>query len=200
MNAGALIILSNIDGIYDGSPSDPASQVIAAVGPDQDLEPYVQQEKSGFGRGGMLTKCSIARKMAGEGVRVIIANGRRDNILIDLISNPQTTVHTEFLPNENQVSGVKKWIAHSESFAKGSVTVNADAAKALSGGVASSLLLVGVVAVNGDFDEGDIINILDENGSRIGVGKSGYCSEEAKKQMGRHGVKPMVHYDYLYIE
>lgn len=66
MDADTLVILSNIDGIYNGSPSDPDSRVIEIVEPESDLADYIQTEKSGFGRGGMLTKCSIARKVAEE--------------------------------------------------------------------------------------------------------------------------------------
>lgn len=200
MDAETLIILSNIDGIYNGSPKDATSQVITEVSPDRDLNEYIQQEKSGFGRGGMITKCNIARKVADEGIRVIIANGKRDDILTDLISRPAETLHTEFIPNPDAVSNVKKWIAHSASFAKGIVRINAKAAAALQGDRAVSLLMVGVTTVEGDFEEGDIVSIVDEQGRKIGVGRSGYGSDEAVQLIGKHDVKPFVHYDYLYME
>ena len=64
MGMDALIILSNIDGIYNGNPSDPSSTVIREIdGSKEDLSEYVQTSKSSFGRGGMLTKCSIAQKV-----------------------------------------------------------------------------------------------------------------------------------------
>ena len=66
MDMQALIILSNIDGIYNGSPSNPGTQVIREVEQGKDLSDYIQTEKSGFGRGGMLTKTTIARKVADE--------------------------------------------------------------------------------------------------------------------------------------
>lgn len=69
MGMDALIILSNIDGIYNGNPSDPSSTVIREIdGSKEDLSEYVQTSKSSFGRGGMLTKCSIAQKVADEGI------------------------------------------------------------------------------------------------------------------------------------
>ena len=77
MDMQALIILSNIDGIYNGSPSNPGTQVIREVEQGKDLSDYIQTEKSGFGRGGMLTKTTIARKVADEGITVIIANGKK---------------------------------------------------------------------------------------------------------------------------
>lgn len=94
LDAQALIILSNIDGIYNGSPSEPGTSVIREVEQGKDLSDYIQTEKSGFGRGGMLTKTTIARKVADEGITVIIANGKRDNILTDLLEYPEDTVCT----------------------------------------------------------------------------------------------------------
>lgn len=200
MDAHTLIILSNIDGIYNGAPSDPASDVIQKVEPGKDLSEYVQQEKSGFGRGGMITKCNIARKVADEGIRVIIANGKRDNILINLVQSPESTLHTEFVANNDNVSNVKKWIAHSGSFAKGFVYVNDKASEALRGERAVSLLMVGVTAIGGDFEEGDIISIMDASDCIIGVGRSNYNSSEARTLIGKHDIRPIIHYDYLYIE
>lgn len=200
MDAQMLVILSNIDGIYDGSPSDPDARVIRRVEPGTDMSGYVRNEKSGFGRGGMITKCSIARKVADEGIRVVIANGKRDDILINLISSPDTTLHTEFVPNNDNVSNVKKWIAHSGSFAKGAVRINRMAAEALRGEHAVSLLMVGVTLVEGVFEEGDIISVIDEYGNKIGVGRSNYSCNEASTLIGKHDVRPIVHYDYLYME
>lgn len=122
MDAKALVILSNVDGIYNGNPKAPDTHVIREVSYGRDLSEYIQDQKSGFGRGGMITKSRIANKVADEGIRVIIANGTTDNILIRLATHPQDTVHTEFLPNPNPTSTVKKWIAHSESFGQGART------------------------------------------------------------------------------
>ena len=200
MNAHCLIILSNIDGIYTGSPSNPEARLIRQVKPGDDLTPYIQTERSGFGRGGMLTKCSIARRVAEEGIRVIIANGGRTNILADLLTRPEEIPHTEFLPVSQPVSGIKKWLAHSQSFAKGEVHINAKAAEALRVNQAVSLLMVGVTQVKGDFEEGDIVSIIDPQGQRIGIGRSAYSSHEAILAIGKHDVKPIIHYDYLSID
>ena len=101
LDVQALIILSNIDGIYNGSPSQPGTSVIREVEQGKDLSDYIQTEKSGFGRGGMLTKTTIARKVADEGITVIIANGKKDNILLDLLQHPDETVCTRFVPSSN---------------------------------------------------------------------------------------------------
>lgn len=200
MGADTLIILSNVDGIFNGDPKEPLTRVIPVVSYDRDLSEYIQETKSGFGRGGMITKTNIARKVAEEGIKVIIANGKTTNILIDLVNHPQETMHTEFLPNPSPTSQVKKWIAHSESFAKGKIHINAKAEEALKGEKAVSLLLVGVTSVEGDFEEGDIINVVDAQGETMAVGRSNYDADTARQLAGQHDVRPLIHYDYLYME
>ncbi len=201
MGMDALIILSNIDGIYNGNPADPASRVIPVVERGKtDLASYVQTGRSSFGRGGMLTKCHIAQKVADEGILVVIANGKRSNILVDLLKDPETIPCTRFLPAVKPVSSVKKWIAHSEGFAKGEIHINKGAEEALLAPKATSLLLVGVTQVVGDFEKDDIVRIVNEEGKLLGVGCAGYGSEEARALIGSRDLKPLVHYDYLYID
>ena len=98
MNAETLILLSNIDGIFTTHPDDPAAQLIREVAPGRDLSEYIQPEKSAFGRGGMHSKYTTATKVSQAGIRVIIANGERDNILVDLVNNKDEVSHTEFVP------------------------------------------------------------------------------------------------------
>ena len=200
MDAQALIILSNIDGFYNGSPADPASEVIREIGQGKDLSSYIQTSKSSFGRGGMLTKTNIARKVADEGITVIIANGKRDNILVDLIQHAETTLCTRFIPYTEPVSSVKKWIAHSDGFAKGEIRINQGAYDALMSSQASSLLPVGVVAVDGDFEKDDIVRVLAPDGRQFAVGRTSYDSDEARAAIGKQGLRPVIHYNYLYIE
>jgi glutamate 5-kinase len=97
MNAKTLILLSNIDGIYDGDPSDSGSSVISKVRAEDNLEKFIQTGKSSAGRGGMASKYNTARSVAESGIRVIIANGNRDNILPDVLTKPEETIHTEFV-------------------------------------------------------------------------------------------------------
>jgi len=202
MDVDALIILSNVDGIFDGSPSDPASQVIQQILPgEQQLDDYISDQKSTLGRGGMHTKCAIAQKVAAEGIAVMIANGKKENILLDLLQKPDSTLRTLFVPSKKEISSIKKWIAHSEDFAKGVVQVNAGAEEALlDESKASSLLFVGVSRIEGEFEEGDIVKIISENGCSIGVGKVQYDSETARRLTGKKGHKPFVHYDYLSLD
>ena len=200
MDAEALIILSNIDGIYDGSPSDPASQVIRRVAPGRDLSQYIDTARSSRGRGGMTTKSRISSRAAGEGIEVVIANGRRDNILTDLILTDRDVVCTRFEAAPRPASGVKKWIASSEGFAKGALHLDAGAAAAVSQSKAASILAVGVTAVEGDFERDDIVRILSPEGAPLGVGRISCDSATARRNLGRKGLKPLIHCDYLYLE
>lgn len=98
MNAGTLVLLSNIDGIYTAHPDDPTAELISKVAPGRDLSDYIRPEKSAFGRGGMHSKYTTAKKVAQAGIRVVIANGERHNVLVDLVENQHDVPHTEFMP------------------------------------------------------------------------------------------------------
>lgn len=200
MNVQKLIILSNIDGIFNGNPSDPDSTVIQNIEQGRDLTDYIQASKSNFGRGGMLTKTNIARKVADEGIEVIIANGKTPNILTKLIDHPQETVCTRFVPEASTVSSIKKWIAHSDGFTKGEIHINERANDVLTSDKAVSLLPIGITQVIGEFEKDDIIRIINHEGTAIGLGKANCNSVHANEVMGKHGKKAVVHYDYLYIE
>lgn len=200
MDAQALIILSNIDGIYNGSPTDPHATVIREIGQERDLSSYIQAGESSFGRGGMLTKSKIARKVADEGIPVMIANGKRDNILVELLERPTETLCTRFIPSPTSVSSVKKWIAHSDGFAKGEIHIHSSACDLLASNRAVSILPVGITRIEGAFERDDIVRIINPNGQPIGVGKANCNSTQARQAMGKRGGKAVVHYDYLYIE
>ncbi len=199
MDMQALIILSNIDGIYNGSPSNPESTVIREIHKGQDVSDFIESSKSSFGRGGMATKTSIARKIADEGIDVFIANGKKDNILVNLISKDGNEISTHFIASNENVSSVKKWIAHSHGFAKAEIHVNENARMALTGEKAVSLLPVGVISIQGEFEKDDIVKIIAPDGKVLGVGKAQYNSEKALDIIGRKNHKPIVHCDYLHL-
>ncbi len=202
MGADALIVLSNIDGIYDGDPALPTSKVIREVDSQSgDLSEFISTSKSQFGRGGMLTKSRISSKVADEGIEVIVANGRRADILPQLLlGEADDIVATRFKPATKGVSGIKRWIAHSDGFAKGRLIIDDNALKALLSPVATSLLPVGVVRVEGDFEKHDIVKVESTTGQTIAIGRISVDSVEAKANAGVRGLKPIIHYDYLYIE
>lgn len=196
----ALIILSNVDGIYNGDPSLPESKIIEEINPkDRDWVKNVSKQKSGFGRGGMLTKGSIARKVAKEGIDVHIASGLKDNILTNILLKGKQVPHTLFKAGDRKSSNVKKWIAYSDSFAKGELVINTGAKEALYSELATSLLLIGVMEVKGRFEKGDIVKIVDDEGQLVGWGKSQFDSAKAEEETGTKNQKPIVHYDYLYL-
>ena len=98
MRADTLVLLSNIDGVYNGHPDDPQSTIVPVIRPGDDLSHYIKEEKSAFGRGGMHSKYTTATRVQSAGIRVIIANGKREQVLVDLLQHPEQTPHTEFLP------------------------------------------------------------------------------------------------------
>ena len=199
MDCNSLIILSNVDGVYNGIPGNVGTMLINKIDVEsEDLEQYISKEKSGFGRGGMITKCTIARKIASQGIDVFIANGTRDAIITDIIRGKDVP-YSHFIANKKKETGVKKWLSHSDTFAKGAVHVNDGALDALLGDKATSLLLIGITKVEGFFKSGDIVRIIDKKGNIIGLGKSQYDSKKAEQNIGEKLSKPIIHYDYLVI-
>ena len=98
MKADMLLILSSIDGLYDGDPGDPCSQLVplVSVGDEEGISSYIRPVTSSSGRGGMNTKCGIAIKVAREGIPVVIANGRRPDVLLKLIRGDEDMPCTRF--------------------------------------------------------------------------------------------------------
>jgi glutamate 5-kinase len=199
MDCRSLIILSNVDGVYNGIPGKNGTELITRIYDEsEDLDKYISSVKSGFGRGGMVTKCSIARKIASQGVDVFIANGTRDSIVTDIVRGKDVP-YTHFVASSRKETGVKKWLSHSDTFAKGAVVINDGAKDALLDDKASSLLMIGITRIEGFFRSGDIVRIVDENGNNIGLGKSQYDSKKAEQNLGQKLSKPFIHYDYLFI-
>lgn len=195
--AQGLVILSNVDGVFDGPPGHPESRVIAEVLPgDRIQQGFIDPVRSSFGRGGMLTKFRFAQKAARVGIATWIANGKHPGILSDILSGKPTG--TCFRPKA-AVNTLKRWIAYDHTARKGAIVVNAGAENALRSQV-SSLLPVGVVRIEGDFEKGDLVRIVSEKSALIGFGKVQLGAEAARKVVGLKGKKPLVHYDYLYLE
>jgi glutamate 5-kinase len=199
MDCQSLIILSNVDGIYNGVPGVAGTELIKRIDErSENPEKYISAVKSGFGRGGMYTKCSIARKLSAQGIDVFIANGTRDAIITDIIRGKDVP-YTHFVAGSKKETGVKKWLSHSDTFAKGAVVINSGAREALLGEKATSLLMIGITKINGVFRNGDIVRIEDEDGNNIGLGKCQYDSKKAEQFIGEKLNKPFIHYDCLVI-
>lgn len=199
MDCGSLIILSNVNGIFKGIPGNEGSELVREINEySEDPANYINSSKSEFGRGGMLTKYSIARKIASEGIDVYIANGTRDSVLTDIV-NEKDVPCTHLVASSEKKNSVKKWFSHSDTFAKGKVYINKGAMEALFDDKAVSLLMIGINKIEGSFRKGDIIIIVDEKGNQIGIGKSQYDSGKAEQYIGLKRKEPLIHYDYMLI-
>lgn len=197
LDADLLVLLTNVDGIYTASPSDPASTRITDISvSDTSYIDGISAVTSSFGRGGMLTKTTMARKLAKLGTAVHIANGTVDGILQALMSGAD--VGTRFHPRK-RASRQKKWIAHADGAVKGEIRIDPGAEKALKADKPVSLLPIGVMKVVGDFRTGDIIRIADASGKAIGLGKARYGSDLASELKGLNHQKPIVHVDHLVL-
>jgi len=197
LGAQALIILSNVDGIYTGDPRSEGSALLETIDIGASLAQYITTGKSVFGRGGMLTKAGMAQQVARLGITVHIANGTKDGVLTGVLNG--TLPHTRFVPQKT-ASGKKRWIAHAGQSAKGTIRVNDGALTALTSSKATSLLPVGVISVEGDFQKGDIVRIINTVGEEAGLGIAEYSADKARERIGQRNHRPLVHYDYLYMK
>ena len=160
--ADALVLLSDIDGLYSADPKlDPAARHIPLI---EDLSPEIEamggEALPGYSSGGMVTKLAAARIAIGAGCRMAIADGLRLNPLKAMAQGARCSW---FIPAGSPLTARKKWIAGALK-PVGSLTVDDGALKALSGG--KSLLPAGVVAVEGPFERGDAVRVLDRDRPR----------------------------------
>ncbi|WPP49996.1 glutamate 5-kinase [Catalinimonas niigatensis] len=197
VDAQILLILTNVEGIYDRNPKDPEAYLLKEVDNSVDLSQIVTMEKSDFGRGGMLTKAAMAQKLSDMGIRVHIAGGQVEKVIERIVLGEE--IGTRFVPDK-KVKGVKRWLGHAAGYASGTVYVNTGAKKALLNSTqATSLLPIGIIRIEGDFERNDIVHLKDEAGKSFGLGKAQYNATQARELMGNQGQKPLVHYDYLYL-
>ena len=197
VNADLLCLLSAVPGVYDGDPDDPATQCIDCWDDQRhQIEDIVSRGTSSLGRGGMHSKLAIARKAAKLGTEVVIADGADPEIMSRIL---ESGAGTRF-PALGEASPAKRWLASADGHATGYVTVNAGAESALTdSNRLASLLPVGIEAVDGRFNRGDVIQILNPGGKVLGCGRARYDHQEAERLMGQRGQKPLIHYDYLYL-
>lgn len=197
IGADALVLLTSVDGLYNGNPNDPSSELITLVDKAKVDFSFISTERSNFGRGGMVTKARMAHKLAKVGVTVHIANGKKDDILLDVLAGKAT--NTKFAPHKT-ASNLKRWVANAEGLARSLVYINPGAHDVLlSPGKAVSLLPVGVTKIEGTFEKGDVVRIVTEKGHTIGMGITKYGSDKALERIGQKGQPELIHYDYLYL-
>ncbi len=185
IDAPLLIILSDVDGVYDGDPNDEASSVISTLDLSEDdsnglVQATKQVEGPVISRGGMQSKLDAAQVVTKAGRNVIIAGGRRDNVLVDILEGKK--VGTLILGERNLVNARKRWIGWAAE-PSGNLTLDDGAIAAVLKG--KSLLPVGVRQVTGDFEKGDVVSICNLQGSEVGRGLSNYSSVDFAKIVGQ---------------
>jgi glutamate 5-kinase len=180
MNADALILLSDIEGLYAADPRrNPEAAFIAEVPSiTPEIEAMAGAPPPGYSSGGMVTKLAAARIAVNAGCRMAIADGRILNPLAAIEAGGRATW---FLSQVEPRTARKRYIAGSLKPA-GSLIVDAGALKALRGG--KSLLPAGVTAVHGAFQRGDAVTVRSADGAEIGRGLAAYEADEARRIIG----------------
>ncbi len=207
IQADLLIILSVVDGLLTGDPTNPASERIPFVDKfDDNLLNLVGASKSSRGTGGMGTKLEAVRTATAVGVNVMIANGKRRNVLDELLSG--TDIGTLFLGEGDGVSAWKRWIGYTMP-PKGRLVLDAGARRAVEQ-QGKSLLAIGVVRVEGEFVKGEVVSIVDQSGEEFARGLSNYdssaaCSivgkrtDEITRELGSIPYDEVIHRDNLVV-
>ncbi|TNC51263.1 glutamate 5-kinase [Rubellimicrobium rubrum] len=178
--ADVLILLSDVDGFYDGNPhTDPAArrfETVDRITPE--IEAMAGEGVSGLSKGGMITKLMAAKVATDAGCAMAITLGSSLHPLSALEAGANATW---FRAQTDPQAARKRWIAAMKP--RGELRVDAGAARAL--GEGKSLLPAGITAVQGRFGRGDPVAILSPEGTRLGLGLARYTAEEARALTGR---------------
>jgi len=206
VSADLVVLLSDIDGLYDAPPGTaPSAKHIARVERiTPEIEAMAGEAGSGLSRGGMQTKIEAAKIVTGSGIHMVIASGHVEHPLDAIAKGARSTW---FLTSGNPVTARKKWIAGTLE-PKGTLFIDAGAVAALRRG--NSLLPVGVARIEGDFARGDAVVIRGPDSAEIGRGLCAFDIEDAQKIRGRpsadieailgySGRTEMVHRDDLVV-
>ncbi|MEI6125352.1 MAG: glutamate 5-kinase [Pseudomonadota bacterium] len=182
VQADLLIILTDIDGVYDSDPrSSSSAQFIPLIkNIDSSVEQLAGGSKSKISRGGMATKIKAAKTAAHFGIPTIIASGKAPGNLLSILSGEQTG--TLILPEQNKLTSRKHWIAFTLK-PHGIIQVD-DGAKAAVAEKGRSLLPSGIIAVKGDFGPGEAVSCCDRTGAEFAKGLTAYSSDDIDKIKG----------------
>ena len=205
-SADLLILLSDIDGLYDAPPAgNPHAKLIPIVeSVTSEIEAMAGAAESELSRGGMRTKIEAAKIATTAGTHMLIASGKIEHPLQAIADGGRCTW---FLTPANPVTARKRWIAGSLE-PKGTLTIDAGAVSALRAG--KSLLPAGVIRVDGNFARGDAVIIRGPDSAEVGRGLVAYDAADAEKIKGRSsadilsilgfaGRTEMVHRDHLAV-
>ena len=187
IDADLLIILSDIDGLYTADPNrDPSAKLIPVVEKVDDyILSLVSGSASGLGTGGMVTKIEAAKLATASGVTMVIANSHEHDVLVRVAGGE--TLGTRFLPTKNKLDSRERWLL-SGLRTRGKLVIDDGAALALRKNK-RSLLAAGIQQVEGNFQRGDIIDICDQQGARLGSGITNYTAVEVQSIKGAHSDK-----------
>jgi glutamate 5-kinase len=184
VDADLLIILSDIDGVYTGNPqTNPDACLISEI---NDITPEIEALAGGagsnFGTGGMHTKIQAGKIAVNSGVTMVIASGGHDGVVREILDGK--TVGTIFTSKENRLQIRKRWLAFGARIC-GIVKVDKGCAEAILND-GSSVLAAGITAVEGEFEHGNTISLITEDGREIARGLANYSAVEVRKIMGLH--------------
>ncbi|WP_315509010.1 glutamate 5-kinase [Campylobacter showae] len=195
IEADLLVILTDIDGLYDKNPSvfADAKFINLVENLDDSIRAAAGAEGSKFGTGGMRTKITAAQMATKNGTHLIIANGADPQNIVRAAQGCE--VGTLFLAGKNRINSRKYWLAYSAAD-NGSVAIDAGAAKALKEG--KSLLAVGIREVVGEFERGETLAIKDASGWTLARGITNYSSAELALIKGRKSeeIEAVLGYKY----
>ena len=177
IGADTLIILSDVDGLYDKSNKKKIIKSVIKI--DENIEALINSKKNLYGSGGISTKLDAAKICMNAGCHMFIGNGKKYNAIYNLIKNK---IYTHFIPKISSLAARKKWIVSSLN-STGKIFIDQGAAKALNAG--KSLLAAGIIKVEGNFKKGENILILDETNKSLARGLSSFSSEEIYKIKGK---------------
>jgi glutamate 5-kinase len=187
MHADLLIILSNVDGLYDCDPqkTDEPKLIETVSEISDELMNACGKASAETSVGGMAAKLEAARIATLSGIGTILANGEQKNILRDIFTG--NCRYTYFQPRGETISGRKRWIAFGAA-PHGHIMIDSGAREAIVQ-KGRSLLPSGIIQVNGKFNKGDTVSIIDGDNKEIARGLANYSSEEIGKIKGLHSSK-----------
>jgi len=207
VDAELLILLSDVDGLFDGDPSIPGSRMLGEIYEiNENIESLAKGAGSTVGTGGMVTKIQAARIAMHSGLVTVIARASENDAVRRIAAGEP--LGTCFWPSVRLVQK-KKWIAYGATVC-GQICVDAGAVRALQKG-GKSLLPSGVTAVYGGFDVGNTVSIVDANGKEIARGIVNYCAADVEKikgcktgeiaaKLGHKDYDEVIHRDNLALE
>ena len=176
IGADTLIILSDVDGLYDKSKKKNIIRTVSKI--DSNIYALVEDKKNSYGSGGIMTKLDAAKICMNSGSQMLIANGQKLNPLKKIFENNN---YTRFVPKISTLAARKKWIVSSIS-SSAKIYIDDGATKAINNG--KSLLPAGIIRVLGNFKKGENILIVDKNNNELARGLSSFSSIEIQKIKG----------------